>query len=180
MTAKYLEATTPAGSTSVVVPSNHHEHVARYLKEVDWRKELWNARIYIKLWDAWLDAIEEGEDFDPFTYWMKNNCKASALYPKPDYPFLIKGIYVGYHGDRGPNGAKGTISNMSKIGAKTIIGHTHSPGIDKGCFQVGTSSILSLEYTSGPSSWLNTHCLIFPNGKRQLVNIIQGEWRKPV
>jgi hypothetical protein len=26
-------------------------------------------------------------------------------------------------------------------------------------------------------SWLNTHCLITANGKRQLINVIYGDWR---
>jgi hypothetical protein len=36
---------------------------------------------------------------------------------------------------------------------------------------------LKAEYTSGPSGWLNTHCVIYPNGKRSLLNIIKGKWR---
>jgi hypothetical protein len=34
-----------------------------------------------------------------------------------------------------------------------------------------------LEYTAGPSSWLNTHCLLHADGKRQLIHIIDGKWR---
>lgn len=177
-TVRFLEETTPKGSTSVVVPSNHHNHIKRWLEEIDWRTEPWNARIYMELWGAWLDAIDHNFDFHPFTWWMKKNCKADVLYLVDDYPFIIKGVYVGYHGDRGPNGAKGSITSFAKIGVKTIIGHLHTPGINKGCYQVGTSSELNLEYTSGPSSWLQTHCLIFPNSKRQLVNIVGGKWRK--
>lgn len=29
----------------------------------------------------------------------------------------------------------------------------------------------------GASSWLNTHCLLYANGKRSLINVIDGEWR---
>ena len=46
-----------------------------------------------------------------------------------------------------------------------------------GVYQVGTSSRLKLEYNSGPSSWLHTHCCIYPNGKRTLITIIDGQWR---
>jgi hypothetical protein len=88
----------------------------------------------------------------------------------------IEGIEIGYHGDRGPNGARGSRNAFSKIGVKTVIGHSHSPGIRDGAYQTGTSSRLKLEYNSGPS-WLHTHCVIYPNGKRSLINIIDGKWR---
>jgi len=58
-----------------------------------------------------------------------------------------------------------------------VIGHTHSPGISEGCYQTGTSSLLKLGYTSGPSSWLNTHCSVYSNGKRSLISIIDGKWK---
>ncbi len=175
-TARHIEETTPKWATRVIVPSNHHEHITRWLEEVDWRTEPWNAKIYHEMWAAWLDAIEKGEDFSPYPWWMKRNCKANVLHLPNDYPFIIKGIYVGYHGDRGMNGARGSLVSFSKIGAKTITGHSHTPGVEKGAYAVGTSTYLSLEYTHGPSSWMNTHCLIFPNGKRQLIHIIDGEW----
>ena len=137
-----------------------------------------NAEIYHELWAAWLAAIRADQPFDPYTWWLKTNCEADCLYLMNDYPFLIKGIYCGYHGDRGANGSRGTLAGWAKIGAKTVVGHTHSPGIEKGCFMVGCSCILSLEYTHGPSSWMNTHAIIHQDGKRQLITIINGEWRK--
>jgi hypothetical protein len=66
---------------------------------------------------------------------------------------------------------------MRRIGVKSVIGHSHTPAIEEGCYQVGTSTKLSRGYTHGPSSWLNTHAIIYPNGKRTLINIIDGKWR---
>ena len=74
------------------------------------------------------------------------------------------------HGDRGPNGARGSAKNLRRIGIKSVIGHSHSPQISEGCYQVGTSSRLKLEYNEGPSGWLNTHCVIHADGKRQFVD----------
>ena len=81
------------------------------------------------------------------------------------------------HGDRGPNGARGSIKNLRRIGVKSIIGHSHSPGIDEGAYQNGTSTRLRLGYNVGPSSWLNAHTVVYANGKRSLINIIDGKWR---
>jgi hypothetical protein len=81
------------------------------------------------------------------------------------------------HGHRGPNGSRGSARNLANIGVRSVIGHSHSPNIFRGVHQVGTSSRLNLEYASGPSSWLHCHCVIHSNGKRQLVPIIDGDWR---
>jgi len=178
ITARYLEATTPTGSTSVIVPSNHHNHITQWLREVDWRVEPWNAKIYHQMWAAWLNAIDEKKYFHPFDWWMQTHCNADVLYLQPDYPFIVQGIYLGYHGDKGINGAKGSLGSFAKIGVKTVTGHWHSPGIEKGAYLVGTSTKLNLEYTSGPGSWLNTHCPVYANGKRQLIHIIKGRWRR--
>jgi hypothetical protein len=177
--ARELEALTPDFATSVIIPSNHHDHVVRWLEETDWKLEPWNAKIYHQMWAAWIEAIENDKEttFHPFTWWMQQNCKANAMYLIDDYPFLVKGIHLGYHGHKGPNGTRGNINSFAKIGVKTVTAHTHSPGIEKGAYRVGTSSKLRLEYTSGPSSWLNTHCIIHANGKRQLINVIFGDWR---
>lgn len=53
----------------------------------------------------------------------------------------------------------------------------NSPGIYQGVYQVGVSTHLDLEYTSGPSSWLQSHCIIYPDGHRTLIHIIDGKWK---
>tara|TARA_S200002703_G_scaffold151577_1_gene151157 strand:- start:536 stop:841 length:306 start_codon:yes stop_codon:yes gene_type:complete len=95
-----------------------------------------------------------------------------------DEPYMVHDIDVSQHGHKGPNGVRGSLTNLSKIGVKTVIGHCHSPGIMGGCWQVGTSSRYDLEYIQGPSSWLHCHCVIHANGKRQLLPIIEGKWRR--
>ena len=90
---------------------------------------------------------------------------------------ILNGIDFGQHGDTGVNGSKGSLKVFSNTGYRTILGHSHTPGIDKGAYQVGTSSYLQLDYNKGYSSWLHTHCIVYPNGKRSLINIIKGQWR---
>jgi hypothetical protein len=179
-TSTYLEETSQNFFTNVIISSNHHDHIKRWLEEVDWRTEPWNSVVYHELWGAWLQAIDNQEEFHPFIYWMKAYCPVEAMYLTPDYPFIVKGIYLGYHGNRGSNGSKGSLAGFAKIGAKTIIGHTHSPGIEKGAYMIGCSCVLGLDYTSGPSSWMHTHCVVHPNGKRQLIHVIDGYFRRRV
>jgi hypothetical protein len=93
-----------------------------------------------------------------------------------DESFNLAGIELSMHGDQGPNGTRGSRHNLRRIGVKSIIGHSHSPGIEEGCTQTGTSTPLTLEYNSGPSSWLQCHAVLYANGKRSLLPIIDGEW----
>ncbi|MCK5642258.1 MAG: hypothetical protein KAJ19_15740, partial [Gammaproteobacteria bacterium] len=93
-----------------------------------------------------------------------------------DQSFMLGGIELSMHGDQGPNGSRGSRMNLRRIGVKSIIGHSHSPGIEEGCMQTGTSTPLKLEYNSGPSSWLQCHAVLYANGKRSLLPIIDGEW----
>src|SRR5690606_19222551 len=49
-------------SEELVVDSNHHRHFDRFLKEVDWRDDLRNARTILRMNDAWLDAIDNDSE----------------------------------------------------------------------------------------------------------------------
>ena len=184
-TVNFVDDTTPDGATNIIVSSNHNDHLTRWLMECDPKEEPWNAVIYHKLMYEMLirtKATEVGASFpNPFELYSSSLFKELGLSVR----FLgrrevhkIKDIEVANHGDKGANGSRGSRKQFSQVPAKTIIGHSHSPGIEKGCYQVGTSSYLNLEYNSGPSSWLNTHCIIHNNGKRQLINIIKGKWRR--
>jgi hypothetical protein len=180
--AKFIEHTTPKGVKNVVVSSNHHDHILRWMKEVNGPKdEPWNARTWLALWTALIDTIEFEErgvvHADPFALWMSQRLKVPTEFIGPDSPYQIADVAVGMHGHHGTNGSRGTLNQFSKIGVKTIIGHSHTPGIKHGCVQVGTSSTLRMDYTKGPSSWAHAHCVIYPNGKRQLIFVVRGRWR---
>jgi hypothetical protein len=62
------------------------------------------------------------------------------------------------------------------MGSKSITGHTHSPGITDGNMTVGVSGGLDMGYNKGLSSWLHAHGLTQPNGKRQLLVMMNGQF----
>ncbi len=181
--AAFLDLHASGDVENIVSASNHDDFLARWMKSVDWRKEpSVNAEFYLKTALAMVQqssVTEKGyNELAPFPYWMEQFIeKAKVRFLGDDESYTVHGVEVGQHGHRGPNGARGTLNNYSKIGVKTIIGHSHTPGIKEGSYQVGTSSMLKLDYTSGPSSWLNTHGIVYENGKRCLINIIDGHWR---
>lgn len=182
-TFAYIDRHTRPWVTNVFVPSNHPDALARWVKEADPKSDPENAIFWARTFVAMCEGAKVGEGgagtIDPFAWWGRQMLRtaAQARFLRRDESFLVRGIELGMHGDRGPNGARGARDAFGKIGVKSVVGHSHSPGIKDGCYQTGTMSKLRLEYNSGPSSWLNTHCLVYANGKRSLVSVIEGEWR---
>jgi hypothetical protein len=169
-----------AGERGVVVLSNHDDMLGRWIVSKDWKNDPVNMGFYLETAKMVLDRTTftpAGMSCpSPFALWLE------LLAPRlrvlhGDESFRIAGIECGMHGHLGPNGARGSRMNLRRIGVKSAIGHSHSPGIEEGCSQAGTSTRLRAEYTRGPGSWLNTHVAIYLSGKRTLLNIIDGEWR---
>lgn len=178
-TCEFLHKTT-GERTSVVVASNHHSHLLKWLETTDPKMDLVNSKVYHLLMWLMMEYVDtNGESMEPFELYFKKMFPNSPniTFQKED-DFHINGICVSMHGDKGANGARGSRQNLSKIGERSVIGHSHSPGIQGGCWQTGTSSKLRMGYNVGPSSWLNTHCIIHRNGKRQLVTLIKGKFSR--
>lgn len=180
---KFVADHTPKGCESLIVSSNHDDFLNRWLRNTDWRDDPTNAEFYLETALAVVRGSKKDgsgtQSPDVMALYLERfeKLKPPMRVLRRDESVVLGGVEVGMHGDRGPNGSRGSIRNLRRIGTKSIIGHTHAPGIDEGCYQVGTSTRLNLEYTSGPSSWLNTHCVLHADGKRQLVNIIDGRWK---
>lgn len=166
----------------IVVSSNHDDFLWRWITKSDWRLDAPNAKFYLETALAMVRSTRmtpSGSDtVDPFVYWV-NKLKGHNVSIRclgRDESFQLGGIELSMHGDQGPNGVRGSRMNLRRIGVKSIIGHSHSPGIEEGCMQTGTSTPLKLEYNSGPSSWLQCHAVLYANNKRSLLPIIDGEW----
>ena len=179
---EFIQKHTPKGALSVVVPSNHNDFLSRWIDSHDWKGDPLNAEFYLET----ALAMVRGTKFTPrgteypeaFTHWLKlanlDSCKVLDI----DESFMLADVELGMHGNLGPNGVRGSILNLRRISQKSIIGHSHTPGIDEGCYQVGTNTFLRLEYNAGASSWLNADCVLNADGKRQLLIIVDGKWRK--
>lgn len=178
-TIDYLNSTT-GDFKNIIVSSNHNDHLTRWLKEVDIKNEPWNALIYHNLMYRVLSSISSTDTgisySNPFELYCTGKV-GDTKFLRRDESFTVHDIELNAHGDAGVNGSRATIAQYSNLSQKYVIGHSHTPGIVFGAYQVGTSSHLKLEYNGGPSSWMNTHCIVHKNGKRQLINIIKGKWR---
>jgi hypothetical protein len=173
---EYIKRTTPDFAQSLLVYGNHESHLDKWLNVADPKKDLVNAKLYHKLMWMRLDGMDSGENSPVIMKYLAEWLPESVCKQCPE-GFTLHGILLSEHGDRGPNGARGSAQNLSKIGEKLVVGHSHAPKIIAGLHQTGTSSKLKLEYNKGPSSWMHTHCIVHKNGKRQMINIIHGKWR---
>jgi hypothetical protein len=170
-----LDELTEIFDETVIDESNHDEFLIRYLAEGTFLKEPHNSAIGAKLYQAAIEghnpvrfALEQvvGLEHPEKIRWLSR-----------DEDFKVAGIELGAHGDKGANGARGSLRAMENAYGNSVSGHAHTPEILRGAWQVGTLSKLKLEYNIGPSSWMHTSCLVYPNGMRQLINVIDGQWR---
>jgi hypothetical protein len=154
-----------------IVESNHDLALDRWLNEADWRDDTVNAVSFLQIAMGKIKSIQRGESFNAFGYAMNEwfGLPFTVRFNGTDIPLQYHGIEHGNHGDKGPNGARGSIQAFRKIGRDMVIGHSHTPGIAGGVYQVGVGGDLDMGYNCGPSSWRNAHCLTFSNGQRQLI-----------
>jgi hypothetical protein len=183
LTIEYIINTTPKFSKSIIISSNHNEHLLRWLNESNPKLEPWNAVLYHELQYLMLKNTSMGKSGaiypNPFELWARHNYQLDNVeFVGGHESFKIHGIELAFHGDRGMNGSRGSADQFAKLGTRCIIGHSHSPKIVAGAYQVGHSCDDKLEYNSGPSSWSKAHCIIQPNGKRQMLFIVNGKWRR--
>lgn len=166
----------------VVVNSNHDRHGERWLDECDYRKDPLNAEFFLEAQLERVRAIRQGLPWDFHEWSLKRaGLPESVRFLSQDESFVIcrrqgGGIECGMHGDQGPNGARGTTANLTKMGRRVNKGHDHTATIMDGVYSAGACA-MDLTYNTGPSSWSVSHIFTYPNGKRQLVTVWNGKWR---
>ena len=182
-TVEYILSTTPSFAQSIIISSNHNEHFTRWLQECNPKLEPWNAVLFHEMSYLMLKGTSMGETGavypNSFELWARHNYNlGNTKFVNCFESFKVHDIELAFHGDRGINGSRGSAMQFSKLGTKTISGHQHSAQIFGGSYCVGHSCESKLEYNIGPSSWNKAHCIIQPNGKRQMIFIIKGKWRR--
>ncbi len=159
----------------IVVKSNHDEFLERYLADAGHMRDPQNTELGCELHlasirghDPLRHAVERGLKHPERVRWLSR-----------DEDYRIAGIECGCHGDKGANGARGSLQAMENAYGHSVSGHAHTPAILRGAWQVGCGCRLKQGYNKGPSSWLLSSALVYPNGARQIVSVIDGAWRLP-
>jgi len=177
-TIAFVDRTTPKNTTNIVVAANHNDHLYRWLDSVNPDVDYENALLFHELRYKMLLAREDsGVVPEPFELFAEDKLKSKTVFLDRDGSYKIADIEISNHGDVGVHGSRGSSKQFSNLPVKTITGHSHSPVIDKGNYTVGTTSLLRLEYNKGLSAWHHAHVVVYPNGKRQMIFIVNGKWR---
>ncbi len=166
----------------IVVNSNHDRWLDRWLDSYNPQfDDPRNAEIYFDGNAARYRAERASDPLNVLEYLLRahTNCATNAKFLAMDESFLIcnKRLECGQHGDLGKSGSSGSPKQLSKVGRRAIIGHTHTAGIYDGLYVAGTSTQFRWGYNHGPSSWTHSHILVYPNGKRTVVTLFDGKWR---
>lgn len=177
---RFVNRFTPVDCVSFIVSSNHDRAMDRWLQEGDFRQDPENAELYL---ERALEAIKSARKSgggvtydDPFIGYAGKLAKPNVKFLKLGQSFVLCGVEYGFHGDIGPNGSRGTTTNLSKLGVKVTKGHSHTAEIVGGCYSAGKSTGM-LEYEQGgPSSHTNSHVIQYANGKRAIITIINGRY----
>lgn len=183
-TIEILNSYDREGCQSISVDSNHDDPwIQRWLREYDYRKDPPNAEFFLRAQSYMYAQLRSGKmarDVSMLEWSLRDRGYAKATrFLIADESFLIcnRRIECGMHGYLGPNGRIGAPENLSKLGRRANIAHTHSAGIYDGLYVAGTSSKLRWTYNRGPSSWSHSHIVTYPNGKRTIITIYGGAWR---
>jgi hypothetical protein len=156
----------------VMVRSNHDEFLDRWLNDVDWRK-MNNKYAYLKLANSLADdKLKKGV----IPMFLKEQHVDNVYCLGIDESYRIADIECGMHGHKGANGSRGGVIQFKNMNTKNITGHTHTPCREDGHSSVGTVTYLRVGYNTGPSSWMNSNIVIYPNGKHQHVHIINNKY----
>lgn len=172
------------------IASNHNEFLLRYMENKWWVDEPQNiafcAQMFSELQEALVARSPESHDIlvqDPINFWIDRHAPFVKTHARQDVLMLpagrdSKNINCSFHGDVGPGGQRSaTLKSYRQWNQWVIVGHSHSAAILGPVWRVGTCTHLTEHYVNGPRTpWTHTHALIYSNGQRQLINIINGSW----
>jgi len=163
-----------------IVKSNHDEFLTRYLKSGRYVTDPQNHYISLKIAVDMLDGMDDlqsgmfhalDQDTEEVMFILEN-----MVFLDRNTKLKIADVELSEHGDLGINGARPSLNGLEEVYGDCVIGHSHTPAIQRGVFRVGTMSKLDLKYNRGSSSWCHTNCIIYANGQRQLVNYVNGKY----
>jgi ribosomal protein S27AE len=171
----FINRTTPKYATTLIVPSNHHDHLAKWLARSDANKDHRNALLILEMQAKMREAALKCEPYDPFYLYCKDKLTCSFEFLDRNQPFYIHDVDHSQHLDVGTNGARGSAKGLAKTPDKITGGHSHGARIYQGVYQAGTSTG-RLDYERGLSDHSTSHVIQYQNGKRAIIDIHEGEF----
>ena len=167
-----------------VIQSNHDNALLRWLKDVDYRFDPVNALFFLETQTSYYRQLSDGINDPPIFEQVLRDFQSDSLkgveFVSEDDSFMILGVEFAMHGHLGANGARGNPRQYTKMGSKSVTGHTHSPQIIDGAYVNGVSGSLDMGYNRGLSSWAHAHTVLYQNGARAILTMMGGRWYAPL
>lgn len=178
LTANMLTQASRNWCNTRIVSSNHDRHLERWLNEADFRTDPLNAKYFVLLQYQVLDAMDRGDHTFNILEWALRRAsipKKVEFLPAEESCVEV-GVEHGLHGDLGPNGSRGSTTNLRKLGRPINKGHDHKATINGNVYSSG-SCATAFSYASGPQSKSVSHIVTYKNGKRCIVTMSFNKWR---
>lgn len=160
----------------VVVMSNHHEFLWRWLNEGRFARDKENARFGFKL----ASFMAEKDLNDPVEHGIKmmGQLPKNIRFLTREDDFKVRGYQLGAHGDKGVGFGYGSMKSKEEDYGQSISGHVHKAQTMRRTHTVGTMLPLDMYYMRGsPSAWSNSHATIYDNGAVQHLMIENGQYK---
>lgn len=156
----------------VIVRGNHEDHLDQWLVSSDWRKDS-NKYQYFK-YGSILAENKAPKGIIPYIIDKTFNGEIKTL--GLDESYRVLGWELSLHGHIGSAGSRGSHTQFKRLNTKTVTAHGHHPHKEDGHVSVGTLTKLRMGYNKGLSNWMHGVVVGYPNGKTQIINIINGKY----
>lgn len=161
----------------ILARSNHDDMLDRWLMSTDWRKSN-NKKMYLKLSNIVAEGGPSVRMKGILPTLIDTHFEGKIRTLSLDDSFRVHGWELAMHGHLGANGSRGGHTQFKNLNTKNMVGHGHHPHREDGHIMVGTLSYLRVGFNRGASSWMNGLGLIYPDGKAQLIHIINGKYTR--
>lgn len=178
--ATFLKEIGDPDITDYVIQSNHDNALVRWLKNFNVRYDPENYEFWLECELKYIKALKSVGSCFLFKEVMQELGVPESVTFIPedgeDSELVLAGVDLSMHGHQGANGGRGSAVAFTKMGPKSITGHSHSPSITDGHMATGTNSLLDMGYNTGLSSWAHTNAILYQNGQRTLITMMNGRW----
>ena len=160
-----------------IVASNHSpDHIVRYLSEGRWIEDTINTKFSI---DLFRDVVDGKDPVEEYIFRKSPGLRGNVEFLKRDQDVYVEGILCSSHGDKASGSSRGATPIGKELSfGSSVTGHSHTVSILRNAWTVGTNSYLTLDYTVGnPTSWIHANCVIFREGRRQMLISVNGKWK---
>lgn len=156
----------------IIARGNHEDHLDQWLVNSDWRKDN-NKYQYFK-YGSILAENKAPKGIIP--YLIDERYKGEIKTLGLDESYRVLGWELSIHGHVGASGSRGSHTQYKNLNTKNVTAHGHHPHKEDGHVSVGTLTQLRLGYNKGLSNWIHGLVLGYPNGKVQIINIINNKY----